>query len=218
MTEINLLYNYPKTKRDLKKRAANRTNEDRLIARRFDKEFFDGDRKHGYGGFNYNPLYWTEVVKDICKYYNLKGDESILDVGCGKGFMLYDFLQFSKKFSVNGIDISSYAINNSKLEVKKFLSVGNAKKLNFDDNSFDLVISINTIHNLDGDDLNNSIKEIERVGKLNKFIIVDAYKNDQEKKDLNDWNLTAKTILHTDEWVNLFNKCGYTGDYYWFRP
>ena len=218
MTEINLLQNYPKTKRDLKKRSANRTEEDRLIARKFDKDFFDGERKHGYGGFNYNPIYWKKVVEDICKYYNLKGVESILDVGCGKGFMLYDFLQFSKNFSVKGVDISSYAIDNSKPEVKKFLSVGNAKKLNFDDNSFDFVISINTIHNLEGDDLNTSIKEIERVGKSNKFIIVDAYSNDQEKKDLNDWNLTAKTILHTDEWVNLFNKCGYTGDYYWFRP
>lgn len=218
MPEINLLQNYPKTKRDLKKRAANRTEEDRLIARKFDKDFFDGDRKHGYGGFNYNPIYWREVVKDICKHYNLRGNESILDVGCGKGFMLYDFIQFSESFSIKGIDISTYAVNNSKLEVKKFLSTGNAKKLNFDDNSFDFVISINTIHNLEGEELMNSIKEIERVGKSNKFIIVDAYSNDQEKKDLNDWNLTAKTILHIDEWVNLFNKCGYTGDYYWFRP
>lgn len=218
MTEINLLKNYPKTKRDLKKRSENRTEEDRLIARKFDKDFFDGDRKHGYGGFFYNPIYWRKVVEDICIHYKLRGNESILDVGCGKGFMLNDFINFSKNFSVKGIDISTYAINHAMPEIKKFLSVGNAKKLNFDNNSFDLVISINTIHNLEGEELNSAIKEIERVSKAHKFIIVDAYKNDKEKKDLNDWNLTAKTILHTDEWVNLFNKCGYTGDYYWFRP
>ena len=218
MTEINLLQNYPKTKRDLKKRSENRTEEDRLIARKFDKDFFDGDRKHGYGGFFYNPIYWRKVVEDICIHYKLRGNESILDVGCGKGFMLNDFINFSKNFSVKGIDISTYAINHAMPEIKKFLSVGNAKKLNFDNNSFDLVISINTIHNLEGEELNSAIKEIERVSKAHKFIIVDAYKNDKEKKDLNDWNLTAKTILHTDEWVNLFNKCGYTGDYYWFRP
>ena len=105
--------------------------------------------------------------------------------------MLYDFYKFSKDFYLRGIDISDYAIENSKPEVKSFLSVGNAKKLDFEDNSFDLVISINTIHNLEGQDLENSLLEIERVSKKNKFLIVDAYANDKEKA-LNNWNLTAK--------------------------
>ncbi len=218
MSEIDLLKNYPKTKRDPKARAQNRAPEDREIARRFDKDFFDGDRRHGYGGFNYNEKYWSKVVLDFVEYYNLKTDCKILDVGCGKGFMLYDFYKFSKDFYLRGIDISDYAIENSKPEVKNFLSVGNAKKLDFEDNSFDLVISINTIHNLEGQDLENSLLEIERVSKKNKFLIVDAYANDNEKEALNNWNLTAKTILHVDEWKSLFDKVGYTGDYYWFRP
>ena len=218
MSEINLLKNYPKTKRDPKARAQNRAPEDREIARRFDKDFFDGDRRHGYGGFNYNEKYWSKVVPDIINFYNLKKDSKILDVGCGKGFMLFDFYKFSKDFYLRGIDISDYAIENARPEVKNFLSVGNAKKLDFEDNSFDLVISINTIHNLEGQDLENSLLEIERVSKKNKFVIVDAYANDKEKEDLNNWNLTAKTILHVDEWKSLFNKVGYTGDYYWFRP
>ena len=218
MSEVNLLKRYPKTKRDPKARAQNRAPEDREIARRFDKDFFDGDRRHGYGGFNYNEKYWSKVVLDFVEYYNLKTDCKILDVGCGKGFMLYDFYKFSKDFYLRGIDISDYAIENSKPEVKNFLSVGNAKKLDFEDNSFDLVISINTIHNLEGQDLENSLLEIERVSKKNKFLIVDAYANDNEKEELNNWNLTAKTILHVDEWKSLFDKVGYTGDYYWFRP
>ena len=94
--EINLLKNYPKTKRDLKKAAIERTDESRIIARQFGKEFFDGDRKYGYGGFNYNPKFWTNVVVDFVEYYDLKDNSSILDVGCGKGFMLYDFKQFNK--------------------------------------------------------------------------------------------------------------------------
>ena len=216
--EINLLKNYPKTKRDSKTRARNRSPEDRKIARRFDKDFFDGDRKFGYGGFVYNEKYWKQVVRDIANHYQLKNNCKILDVGCGKGFMLYDFYNYSKNYYLRGIDISDYAIQNAKEEMRQFVSVGNAKKLDFEDNYFDLVISINTVHNLDGEDLNNSLKEIERVSKKNKYIIVDAFSNDKEQEDLNNWNLTAKTILHTDEWKKLFDKVGYTGDYYWFRP
>lgn len=216
--EINLLRNYPVTKRDPKARAQNRAPEDREIARKFDKEFFDGDRRHGYGGFFYDEKYWSKVVPDIVSHYNLESNSRILDVGCGKGFMLYDFYKHSKDFYLRGIDISEYAVQNSQPEVKNFLTVGNAKKLNFDDNSFDLVISINTVHNLEGKDLENSLLEIERVSNKHKFIIVDAFANDKEKEDLNNWNLTAKTILHIDDWKILFKKVGYTGDYYWFRP
>ena len=218
MSEANLLKNYPKTIRDLKKRSSERTIEDRKIARKFDKRFFDGDRKHGYGGFNYDPKYWTKVILDFVKFYDLRGNEKILDIGCGKGFMLYDFYNYSKNFEIKGVDVSEYAIENAKPEIKQYLEVQDAKNLNFEDNYFDLVISINTIHNLEGKDLENSIQEIERVSKKNKFIIVDAYKNDEEKKNLFDWNLTAKTILHINEWKELFKKNGYTGEYYWFSP
>ena len=111
--EINLLKNYPKTKRDVSKRLSQKTDEHRIIARKFGKDFFDGDRSVGYGGFKYNPKYWTQVVKDIYEYYSLKSGDKILDIGCGKGFMLFDFLKLNSKLDVYGIDISEYAIENS---------------------------------------------------------------------------------------------------------
>jgi ubiquinone/menaquinone biosynthesis C-methylase UbiE len=215
---INLLRNYPKSKRDLKKRLNNKSEKVRKIARKFGKEFFDGDRSFGYGGFSYNKKYWLNVIEDFKKFYKLSSTSKVLDVGCAKGFMLYDFRKKIKGITIRGVDISSYAINNSKQGVKKYLKVANAKKLPFRDNEFDLVISINTIHNLNKKDCGVALKEIERVSKKYSFITVDAYSNIKEKKRMFAWNLTAKTILSKKQWINFFKKNNYTGDYYWFVP
>tara|TARA_Y100001958_G_scaffold131881_1_gene101304 strand:- start:617 stop:1270 length:654 start_codon:yes stop_codon:yes gene_type:complete len=216
--EIDLLKKYPKAKRNLDERSASKEKEVISTARKFGKEFFDGDRKFGYGGFKYQSKYWNEVVKDIFEFYDLKDDSSILDVGCAKGFMLYDFINNYPNLKIKGMDISSYAINNSKPEVSKFLEVGNAKNLNYKDNSFDLVISINTVHNLEINECKIAIKEIQRVSKSKSFITVDAYRNDREKENMYKWNLTAKTILSVKEWISLFKEVEYKGDYYWFIP
>ena len=216
--EIDLLVNYPKTKRDLEGRAQTRTEMDRKIARQFGKDFFDGDRSTGYGGYTYNPRFWQPVIPTFISRYNLNNNSKILDVGCGKGFMLYDFIQALPGISVSGIDISEYAVSNGKKEVKEFLQVGNANSLPFADNSFDLVISITTIHNLERDGCKKALMEIERVSKKDKFITVDAYSNDNEKLRMDNWNLTALTYMSVDEWKVFFEESGYTGDYYWFIP
>ena len=216
--KIDLLKKYPKTKRDLSKRGNEKTEEDRIIARRFDKEFFDGDRKNGYGGYYYNSKFWTEVVKDLNNFYKLKSGSKILDIGCGKGFMLFDFMKLNPNFVLEGIDISDYAITNAIPEVKKFLKVGDAKSLPYEDNSFDLVISINTTHNLEINQCKKALSEMERVSRKDKYLIVDAYSNEIEKDRIFAWNLTAKTILSTNEWISLFEEVGYTGHYYWFEP
>ena len=218
MKEINLLKNYPITKRNLDEALVERTDEVREIARKFDKDFFDGERKYGYGGYNYNPKFWMDVVKDFQDYYELKDGSKILDVGCGKGFMIYDFLKLNPKFEIKGIDISNYAINNCKKEVANNLQVASCDNLPFEDNSFDLVISINTIHNLEKDGCGKSLREINRVSRKNKFIIVDAYRDNEEKKKMFAWNLTAKTIMHVNEWLKFFEENKYDGDYYWFNP
>ena len=218
MKEINLLKNYPITKRNLDEALLERTDDVREIARKFDKDFFDGERKYGYGGYNYNPKFWMDVVKDFQDYYELKDGSKILDVGCGKGFMIYDFLKLNPKFEIKGIDISNYAINNCKKEVANNLQVASCDNLPFEDNSFDLVISINTIHNLERDGCGKSLREINRVSKKNKFIIVDAYRDNDEKEKMFAWNLTAKTIMHVDEWLKFFQENKYDGDYYWFNP
>ena len=216
--EIDLMVNYPKTKRDLSKRAEEKTEEDRRIARQFGKEFFDGERRHGYGGFYYAPRYWQPIVPTFHEYYGLSKDSSILDVGCGKGFMLHDFAELIPGIKVEGIDISTYAIENAIEDMKPFVKVGNAKKLEYPDNSFDLVISINTVHNLPLEECKEALREIQRVTKKHAFITVDAYRNEEEKKSMREWNLTALTFMHVDEWVRVFEEVGYDGDYYWFIP
>ena len=216
--EIDLLINYPKTKRNVKERGATKTEEDRAIARKFGKEFFDGDRKNGYGGFSYMPRFWQPVIPTFKDYFNLTSKSSVLDVGCAKGFMLYDMQQIIPGITVAGVDVSEYAIENSKEEIKEFLQVADAVDLPFEDNSFDAVISINTVHNLERKECGIALQEIERVSRGKSFITVDAYRNDEEKDLMMDWNLTAKTIMSVEEWENFFKEVGYTGDYYWFIP
>ena len=216
--EIDLLNKYPKTKRNLSERAEAKTEEDRAIARKFEKDFFDGDRKHGYGGFYYNPRFWKDVVEDFRDYWNLNSGSSVLDVGCGKGFMLYDLVKLLPGINIAGVDISNYAIENSVESIKPFLKVANAKSLPYEDKSFDVVISINTVHNLEEEDLITSLKEIERVSKKFSFITVDAYNNDLEKERMFQWNLTAKTIKSVPDWKEFFIKNNYNGDFYWFTP
>ena len=216
--EINLLRNYPKSKRNLDERVSEKSPEIIKIAREFGKEFFDGDRKFGYGGLKYNPKYWTNVVKDFVDYYKIKPEAKILDVGCAKGYMLYDFKRQYPGLELHGVDISEYAIKNCHPEVKDNLQVGKAENLKFEDNYFDLVISINTVHNLELKDCAASIKEISRVSKANSFITVDAYNSDEEKERMFKWNLTAKTIMSINDWKDIFKNIGYNGDFYWFIP
>lgn len=216
--EIDLLAKYPKTPRDLTKRLAEKTEEDRKIARMFDVRFFDGERSQGYGGFNYNPRFWTPVIPDFQKEYSLQAGMKILDVGCAKAFMLYDFEQLIPGIQTTGLDISEYAIQNAHPGVKGNLLVGDAKELPFEDNEFDLVIAINTIHNLEYDECAKALREIERVSKKHSFVILDAYRTEEEKQRMFAWNLTGKTILSVDSWIEFFQVNGYTGDYYWFMP
>ncbi len=216
--EIDLLENYPKSKRDVSTRASNKTDADRAIARKFDKAFFDGERRHGYGGFKYHPRFWKPVIPTFEHHWGLLKGNSVLDIGCAKGFMLHDLKEEIPGIKVAGIDISDYAISNAMETVKNDVQVANAKELPFSDNSFDVVISINTIHNLELKECTKALQEIERVSKGNSFITVDAFRTDAEKSRMFDWNLTAKTILSVDEWKKLFEEVGYTGDYYWFIP
>ena len=131
---------------------------------------------------------------------------------------MYDFHRLISGIRVEGIDISEYAIENGMEDMKPFMKVASADDLPYEDNSFDYAISITTLHNFDDDNLIKALKEIERVSKKGSFITVDAYRNDEEKERMHAWNLTAKTILHVDEWKLLFEEAGYTGDYYWFMP
>jgi ubiquinone/menaquinone biosynthesis C-methylase UbiE len=193
------------------------SEEDREISRRFGQEYFDGDRKYGYGGYSYDKKYWVATVKNFIEYYALKPNSSILDIGCAKGFMLKDFKSLLPDSKLKGIDISNYAIENAHRDVKNFLIQGNAIALPFSDRTFDLVISINTIHNLKKKDCVESLKEIQRVSKGNSFVMVDGWRSEVEKEKLEAWVLTAQTILSVEQWIELFNEAGYTGDYAFWK-
>jgi SAM-dependent methyltransferase len=216
--EIDLIKNYPKTKRNVKERGVEKTEEDRVIARQFGEEFFDGDRKHGYGGFNYHLRFWQPVIPTLQSHFNLSAKSSVLDVGCGKGFMMHDLAELIPGILVTGIDISEYAIENAIEDMKPHVQIANTKELPFEDNSFDVVISINTVHNLEENECGQALQEIERVSRGKSFITVDAYRNDEEKELMYAWNLTGRTIMHVDQWKKFFGEVGYTGDYFWFIP
>lgn len=215
MAEINLMDRYPRSKRSLGSRQ-DVTPEDIAIACQFGRDYFDGDRKRGYGGYNYHPRFWQETVQRFRDHYQLPPDARVLDVGCGKGFMLYDFKQLMPDLQITGVDVSQYALDHSKEEVRPFLQKANAKELPFDDKSFDLVTAINTIHNLDVDDCKRSLREIERVSRGKSFLVVDAWRSDEQRRNLEEWILTAKSYFHVDDWTKIFREVGYTGDYYWF--
>jgi ubiquinone/menaquinone biosynthesis C-methylase UbiE len=182
------------------------------VARRYDKDFWDGDRRYGYGGHRYDGR-WEPVARKLIERYRLKDGASILDVGCGKGFLLYEFKKILPKARVAGFDISSYAIKNSKEEVKSSLFVHRAQdELPFKDKEFDLVVSITTLHNVPVNELKKALQEIERVGR-NKYITMESFRNEDELYNLQCWALTCESFFRPEGWVWLFNEAGYTGDY-----
>ena len=180
-------------------------------ARKFEKNFWDGNRKYGYGGYKYISGYWTPVAKKIIKKFKLNNSSSILDIGCGKGYLLYEIKKILPNIKIVGIDISKYAIKNSKKEIKKNLFVYDArKKLPFKKGDFDLVISLGTLHNFNLYDLEIAIKEIMRISKK-RYIMVESYRNNKELFNLQCWALTAESFLDPHEWKWLFKTFGYRG-------
>ncbi len=211
-TNFDILQHYPSGKG----RGAERpsiTAEQREVSRRFDFDYFDGDRKYGYGGYSYHPRFWTETVKHIADYYSLDDASSVLDVGCAKGFMLKDFQILLPDATLAGVDVSEYAIAHAEPEVTDLVQVACATDLPFDDNSFDLVLSINTVHNLDQTDCVKALQEIQRVSSRDACVVVDGWRTDTEHDAMGAWVLTAKTMLHVDDWLSLFSDAGYTGDH-----
>ena len=182
-------------------------------AKKWDFDYWDGDRRINYGGYKYMPGRWEKVAKAIADHYGIKPGDKILDVGCGKGFLLYDFTLVVPGVEVYGIDVSQYAIDNSKEEVRDRLTVGNATTLPWPDRHFDLVYSLNTLHNLHCYDLDPALREIERVGKKNKYICVESYRTEVEKANLLYWQITCEAFNTPEEWTWWFKQTGYTGDH-----
>ena len=183
------------------------------IAKEFGKDYFDGERQYGYGGYRYIEGRWLPLAEDLARHYNLKAGDRVLDVGCGKGFLLHELTRAVPGIEVAGLDISTYAIEHSKEEVKPFLRVGNAVELPYPDHSFDLVVSINTLHNLRIYDLVSALREVERVSRRHKYLVVDGYRTEEEKANLMYWQITCECFFTPEEWEWIFQQAGFTGDF-----
>lgn len=215
MAEVNLLSRLPKSKRNVKAREHAKTEEHIQISREYGEMYFDGPREYGYGGYHYDGR-WVPVAEDIIAHFGLKPGMRVLDVGCAKGFLVKDFMIACPELQAFGLDISDYAMKHCEPEVVGRLHLGNAHSLPFPDHSFDAVISLNSLHNLEKPQLITALQEIMRVTKGNNaFVQVDSYRTEKERAIFLDWVLTAHTHDYPEGWKKIFDEAGYTGDYYW---
>ena len=201
------------SKRKYLKRMNNNKVNCMAEAQKFGKNYWDGNRKFGYGGYKYIKDRWKPVAQKIIRKYNLTGRSKILDIGCGKGYLLYEIKKILPKINIYGLDVSKYAQKNSHPEIRNKIKVFDAsKKYEYKKNYFDLVISINTLHNLEIDKLSQSLKEISRIGKKS-YIVVESYRNNSELFNLQCWALTCKSFFSKNSWRWIFKKFKYSGDY-----
>ena len=214
MGEYNLLEHYPRSVRNIKTRKLGQI-ANREVAKEFGREYFDGTRDEGYGGYHYDGR-WVPIAKKIIERYGLKPGSRVLDVGCAKGYLIKDLMDTCPGLDVWGLDISGYAIEHAHPDVQGRIIQGSVDALPFSENTFDAVISINVVHNLDHERCVRGVQEIAYVAKPEKsYIQIDGYRNDSEKDLFLNWVLTAVTHGTLDFWRELFAKIGYKGDYYW---
>jgi len=204
---------HEKTKRNYLARMVLEKKKNMKISKKYDYQYWDGNRKYGYGGFKYIPGHLTSIAKKLIKTYKLNNKSKILDVGCGKGFLLFEIKKLLPGISITGFDISSYAIKNCKKEIKNNLyKFDLRKKLPFKNKEFDLVISINVLHNFKNYELFKILPNLNKISKK-KFIVVESYRNENELFNLQCWALTCETFLSKKEWEWMFKNFGYNGDF-----
>lgn len=213
-SELNLVTSlHTSTKRDYLARMVDNKVEAMLIAKQYGRDYWDGDRRYGYGGYRYLHGRWKPVAESLINRYQLKSGSKVLDVGCGKGFLLYEMQLINPGIQITGLDISEYGLQNRHPELKGDFRIAKAQELlPFEDKEFDLVISLGTFHNLHIYELEVAVKEVQRVGKQG-YLMVESFRNELEMFNLECWALTAESIMDVDEWLWAYKKFGYTGDY-----
>jgi len=201
------------TKRNYVERMMNDKVKCMIEAKKYSKNYWDGNRKYGYGGYQFIKNYWKPLAKKLIRDYKLNNESNVLDIGCGKGYLIYEIKKILPNINIVGIDISKYALKYSHPEIKKLLSIFDArKKLKFKNNYFDLTVSLATFHNFKLNELEIAITEVSRISK-SSYIMVESYKDEEQLFNLQCWALTANTFMDNKEWIYLFKKFNYQGDY-----
>jgi SAM-dependent methyltransferase len=213
VAEINLLARYPRAKRNLIARKLGQ-DANKRVAREFGRDYFDGTREQGYGGYRYDGR-WLPIARDMAEHFKLRAGDRVLDIGCAKGFLMRDLMEVVPGLEAWGLEISQYAIDNCHADTRGRILRGSAQRLPFASGSFAAALCINVVHNLAGEACVEAVKEIERVAPGRGYIQVDAYRNDDERDAFLDWVLTAETFGKPEMWRALFEHAGYAGDYYW---
>ena len=184
-----------------------------LKAKEYETDYWDGNRRYGYGGYKYIPGRWKPVAEALIEHFGLTGTSSVLDVGCGKGFLLYEMKQLLPDIKISGFDISKHGLSQSREEIRPKLFHHKAQdSYPYQEDAFDLVISLGCLHNLRLFELENALKEIDRVGRQG-YVMVESYRSEQEQFNLQCWALTCESFFDVDEWIWLYDHFGYTGDY-----
>jgi ubiquinone/menaquinone biosynthesis C-methylase UbiE len=214
MNRVELLRALPKITRNIKQRAAVKDPNIVALARQYGEMYWDGPREYGYGGYRYDGR-WRPVARDIIGHFRLERGMRVLDVGCGKGFLVKDLMLECPGLEAFGLDISHYALLRCPPEIVGRLHLGSASSLPFPDRSFDAVLSVNTIHNLSRADAVKAMREIERLSGGRAFVQVDSYLSPEQREMFESWVLTAQFHDYPDGWLKLFAEAGYSGDYDW---
>ena len=211
MKEFDIGYPHSKVTRVIHE--GSRSIENKIIAWGLDREYYDGERENGYGGYRYDGR-WATIMPSIVNKYNLSQDASVLDVGCKKGFFLHDLKQALPEIKIKGVEIHPYPIEQAMESVKEDLVLCPYEKLPFEDKSFDFVMAFASIYMLSFGDVLKALREIQRVGKGESYVTLGAYRTKEEKELFLEWTLLGTTVLHEEEWLEVFEKTGYTGDYF----
>ena len=194
-----------------------RMNDDKincmLKAKEYEFDYWDGNRRFGYGGYNFIPGRWKPVAQLLIDKYNLNNKSSVLDIGCGKAYLLYELKLLLPDIRVCGFDISKHGLKESKEEIRDNLFIHKAQEpYPFKDKEFDLVISLGCFHNLRIHELKIAFNETQRVGRQG-YIMLESYRNEKELFNLQCWALTCESFFDKDEWIWIYKHFGYTGDY-----
>ncbi len=210
MKEVDLGYPHSNVERVVKK--GFRTIHNRMVAARLDQAYYDGERENGYGGFRYDGR-WAQIIPGLARRYGLDATSSVLDVGCKKAFFLHDLKQAYPGITVKGVENHPYPLDHAMGSVKDDLILAPYEELPFDDGQFDFVMAYASIYMLSLRGVMRALREIQRVGKGQSYVTLGAYATAEERELFEEWTLIGTTVLHVDEWMEVLDEVGYTGDY-----